>query len=161
MIRTLQEKGRHWRKDQSSSVAASNRDHLPSLLGCSLFGANFHSSTLVFLFISGILTGDVHPIHIHLVRFQVLNRQPFDVNTYLQTGKMIFTGMPIAAESNERPAWKDTIKTYPGYLTRVIQKFDLPPGTQTTPGQEFRYVWHCHILEHEDNEMMPPYKIVG
>ncbi|HEY2392293.1 MAG TPA: multicopper oxidase domain-containing protein, partial [Candidatus Angelobacter sp.] len=106
-------------------------------------------------------TGDVHPIHIHLVRFQVLNRQPFDVNTYLQTGKVQFTGMPIAPETNERPAWKDTIKTYPGYITRVIQKFDLPPGTQTTPGQEFRYVWHCHILEHEDNEMMRPYKVVG
>jgi spore coat protein A, manganese oxidase len=106
-------------------------------------------------------TGDVHPIHIHLVRFQVLNRQPFDVTTYLQTGKVQFTGMPIAPETNERPAWKDTIKTYPGYITRVIQKFDLPPGTQTTPGQEFRYVWHCHILEHEDNEMMRPYKVVG
>ena len=106
-------------------------------------------------------TGDVHPIHIHLVRFQVLNRQPFDVNTYLTTGKMQFTGMPIAPETNERPAWKDTIKTYPGYITRVIQKFDLPPGTPTTPGQEFRYVWHCHILEHEDNEMMRPYKVVG
>ena len=106
-------------------------------------------------------TGDVHPIHVHLVRFQVLNRQPFDVNTYLTTGKMQFTGMPIAPEANERPAWKDTIKTYPNYLTRVIQKFDLPPGTPTTPGQEFRYVWHCHILEHEDNEMMRPYKVVG
>ena len=106
-------------------------------------------------------TADVHPIHIHLVRFQVLNRQPFDVNTYLTTGKVQFTGMPIAPETNERPAWKDTIKTYPGYITRVIQKFDLPPGTATTPGQEFRYVWHCHILEHEDNEMMRPYKVVG
>ena len=106
-------------------------------------------------------TGDVHPIHTHLVQFQVLNRQPFDVKTYLQTGKLVFTGIPIPPESNERPAWKDTIKTYPGYITRVIQKFDLPEGTQAAPGQEFRYVWHCHILEHEDNEMMRPYKIVG
>jgi spore coat protein A len=106
-------------------------------------------------------TGDVHPIHIHLVRFQVLNRQPFNVQTYLQTGKVVFTGIPMPPETNERPAWKDTIKTYPGYVTRVIQKFDLPAGTPTTPGQEFRYVWHCHILEHEDNEMMRPYNIVG
>jgi spore coat protein A, manganese oxidase len=106
-------------------------------------------------------TGDVHPIHIHLVRFQVLNRQPFDVTTYLQTGKLQFTGRPIAAEANERPAWKDTIKTYPGYLTRVIQTFDLPLGTQAVPGQEFRYVWHCHILEHEDNEMMRPFNVVA
>jgi spore coat protein A, manganese oxidase len=106
-------------------------------------------------------TGDVHPIHIHLVRFQVLNRQPFNVQTYLQTGKLVFTGIPMPPETNERPAWKDTIKTYPGYITRVIQKFDLPAGTSTSPGQEFRYVWHCHILEHEDNEMMRPYNIVG
>jgi spore coat protein A len=105
-------------------------------------------------------TGDVHPIHLHLVRFQVLNRQAFDVKTYLQTQKLVFTGVPIPPESNERPGWKDTIKTYAGYVTRVIAKFDLPEGAQATPGQEFRYVWHCHILEHEDNEMMRPYKIV-
>ena len=106
-------------------------------------------------------TGDVHPIHMHLVQFQVLNRQPFDVKTYVTTGKMQFVGIPMAPESNERPAWKDTIKTYAGYVTRVIAKFDLPTGTVTTPGQEFRYVWHCHVLEHEDNEMMRPYKVVA
>ena len=106
-------------------------------------------------------TSDVHPIHLHLVQFQVLNRQPFNVQTYQQTGKLVFTGAPMAPESNERPARKDTIKSYPGYVTRVIQRFDLPHGTPTTPGQEFIYVWHCHILEHEDNEMMRPYKVVG
>jgi spore coat protein A, manganese oxidase len=106
-------------------------------------------------------TGDVHPIHIHLVRFQVLNRQPFDVKQYLQSGKLVHTGVPMPPESNERPAWKDTIKTYSGYITRVIARFDLPAGTQVAPGQEFRYVWHCHVLEHEDNEMMRPYKVVG
>jgi spore coat protein A len=42
----------------------------------------------------------------------------------------------------------------------VIQRFDLPSGTQAAPGQEFRYVWHCHVLEHEDNEMMRPYNVV-
>jgi spore coat protein A len=106
-------------------------------------------------------TGDVHPMHLHLVQFQVLNRQPFDTQTYLQTGKLVFTNIPIPPESNERPAWKDTIKTYSGYVTRVIARFDLPAGTQAKPGEEFRYVWHCHVLEHEDNEMMRPYKIVG
>jgi spore coat protein A len=106
-------------------------------------------------------TGDVHPIHTHLVRFQVLNRQPFDVVQYLQKNKLVFTGKPMPPERNERPAWKDTVKTYPGYLTRVIQRFDLPAGTQASPGQEFRYVWHCHVLEHEDNEMMRPYNVVG
>ena len=106
-------------------------------------------------------TGDVHPIHLHLVQFQVLNRQPFDTRTYLQTGKVVFTSPAMPPESNERPAWKDTIKTYAGYITRVIAKFDLPAGTVTKPGDEFRYVWHCHVLEHEDNEMMRPYKIVA
>jgi spore coat protein A, manganese oxidase len=106
-------------------------------------------------------TGDVHPIHLHLVQFQVLNRQPFDVKTYLQSGKLVYTGAPMLPEANERPAWKDTIKTYAGFVTRIIPKFDLPEGTQATPGQEFLYVWHCHILEHEDNEMMRPYKIVA
>lgn len=106
-------------------------------------------------------TGDVHPMHIHLVRFQVLNRQPFDVKQYVQSGKLVYTGIPMPPESNERPAWKDTVKTYAGYITRVIARFDLPAGTQVSPGQEFRYVWHCHVLEHEDNEMMRPYKVVG
>jgi spore coat protein A len=106
-------------------------------------------------------TGDVHPMHLHLVQFQVLNRQPFDTKTYQQTGKLVFTGIPMAPESNERPAWKDTIKTYSGYVTRVIAKVDLPAGTVTKPGDEFRYVWHCHVLEHEDNEMMRPYKVVA
>ena len=106
-------------------------------------------------------TGDVHPIHLHLVRFQVLNRQPFDVRGYLATGKLRFTGRPLPPETSEFPGWKDTVKSYPGFVTRIIQHFDLPPGTQVTPGQRFRYVWHCHILEHEDNEMMRPYDVVG
>jgi spore coat protein A, manganese oxidase len=106
-------------------------------------------------------TGDVHPLHLHLVRFQVLNRQTFDVPTYLQTGQLVLTGRPMAPETNESPAWKDTVKAYPGYVTRVMQKFDLPAGVKAEPGREYLYVWHCHILEHEDNEMMRPYKVVG
>ncbi len=115
-------------------------------------------STEIWSFVN--TTGDVHPLHVHLVQFQVLNRQAFDVSTFQQTGKLVFTGRPIAPESNERPARKDTIKSYPGYVTRVIQRFDLPHGASVTPGQELLYVWHCHILEHEDNEMMRPYKVI-
>ena len=105
-------------------------------------------------------TGDIHPIHIHLVKFQVLNRQAFDANSYLQNQKVVFTGIPRAPEANERPAWKDTVKTYPGTITRVIAKFDLPEGAQVAPGTALRYVWHCHMLEHEDNEMMRPYDVI-
>jgi len=46
-------------------------------------------------------------------------------------------------------------------VTRVIARFDLLPGVAPKPGEEFHYVWHCHVLEHEDNEMMRPYKLVG
>ena len=115
-------------------------------------------STEIWSFVN--ITGDVHPLHVHLVQFQVLNRQAFDVPTYQQTGKLVFTGKPMAPEGNERPARKDTVKSYPGYVTRVIMRFDLPHGAPVTPGQELVYVWHCHILEHEDNEMMRPYKVV-
>jgi len=115
-------------------------------------------STEIWSFVN--ITGDVHPLHVHLVQFQVLNRQAFDVATYQQTGKLVFTGKPMAPESNERPARKDTVKSYPGYVTRIILRFDLPLAAPVTPGQELIYVWHCHILEHEDNEMMRPYKVV-
>jgi spore coat protein A, manganese oxidase len=115
-------------------------------------------STEIWSFIN--VTGDVHPLHVHLVQFQVLNRQAFDVPTYQQTGKLVFIGKPMAPEGNERPARKDTVKSYPGYVTRVIMRFDLPHGAPVTPGEELLYVWHCHILEHEDNEMMRPYKVI-
>ena len=115
-------------------------------------------STEIWSFVN--ITGDVHPLHVHLIQFQVLNRQTFDVPTYQQTGKLVFTGKPMAPESNERPAHKDTIKSYPGYVTRVVMRFDLPSGARMSPGDELLYVWHCHILEHEDNEMMRPYKVI-
>jgi spore coat protein A len=106
-------------------------------------------------------TGDAHPIHVHLVQFQVLDRQPFDVDAFAATGKLTFTGPPVPPDKNERPAHKDVVKTYPGLVTRIIARFDLPAGTNIMPGLRYRYVWHCHILEHEDNEMMRPYDVVG
>ena len=115
-------------------------------------------------------TTDGHPIHLHLVQFQVLERRTFDLSYFMQTGVVRFTGAPIPPAPNERPAYKDTIKALPGLdadgnvtglVTRVIAKFDLPKGTRMRPGQKYRYVFHCHILEHEDNEMMRPYDVVG
>jgi spore coat protein A len=106
-------------------------------------------------------TADVHPIHLHLVRFQVVNRQPFDVKLYQTTNEIQFLGPPMPPEPGEQFAWKDTVKAYPGHLTRVVQKFDLPAGASTTSGAKFLYVWHCHILEHEDNEMMRPFCVVA
>ena len=48
----------------------------------------------------------------------------------------------------------------PGFVTRVIQRFELPSTASNAPGHRFRYVFHCHILEHEDNEMMRPYDVI-
>jgi spore coat protein A, manganese oxidase len=96
-------------------------------------------------------TDDAHPIHLHLVRFQILDRRSFDVAAYwMQNGELKYTGSAIPAELSEA-GWKDTVRADPGMITRIITKFEGFPG---------RYVWHCHILEHEDNEMMRPFDVV-
>jgi spore coat protein A, manganese oxidase len=111
-------------------------------------------------------TTDAHPIHVHLVRFQVLNRQKFDLNRFQSTGEIRFLAPPEAPAANERPAWKDVVKAFPGdpdngfgVVTRIIQKFELPNGISIPRGEVFQYVWHCHILEHEDNDMMRPMNV--
>ncbi len=96
------------------------------------------------------LIDDAHPIHLHLVMFQVLDRRPFDVEHFKQTGELSFTGDPVPPAANEA-GWKDTVRTDPGTVTRIIAHFGDYAG---------RYVWHCHILEHEDLEMMRPYEVV-
>jgi len=83
------------------------------------------------------------------------------VATFQQTGKMQFSGRAIQPERNERSAWKDTVKAYPGYITRVIAKFDLPTNAQVSPGKKLLYVWHCHILEHEDNDNAARFKVIA
>jgi spore coat protein A len=80
-------------------------------------------------------TMDAHPIHIHQVQFQVVDRQPFGGAT-----------RPPEATEN---GFKDTVIAYPGEITRVQAQFNLPGF----------YVWHCHIVEHEDNEMMRPFHV--
>ncbi|HEY1805985.1 MAG TPA: multicopper oxidase domain-containing protein [Terracidiphilus sp.] len=97
------------------------------------------------------LTDDSHPIHLHLVRFQVLDRRRFDTFEFQSTGKMRYTGEPQLPAPEER-GWKDTVRADPAMVTRIIVPFE---------GYAGRYVWHCHILEHEDNEMMRPYEVVA
>jgi spore coat protein A len=93
------------------------------------------------------LTIDTHPIHIHLIDFFILNRQPFDVQHFKRTGKIRFTGPPVPPAPYERGR-KDTVRAESGKVTRIITtRFGPYTGN---------YVWHCHILEHEDNEMMRP-----
>jgi spore coat protein A len=96
------------------------------------------------------ITDDSHPIHLHLVRFQILDRRPFDVFTYLNERQLKYTSDPIPPDPNES-GWKDTVRADPGMVTRIIIRFE---------GYAGRYVWHCHVLEHEDYEMMRPYDVV-
>jgi FtsP/CotA-like multicopper oxidase with cupredoxin domain len=146
-------------------------------------------------------TADAHPIHIHLIQFQLMNRQAFNVTQYRQTYDALFPGGLFAPgfgppnnyntpngagavggnpdvgpylQDGIRPplpeeaGWKDVFKMFPGEVTRVVVRFTpqanavgtTVAGTNyfsfdptTGPG----YVLHCHILDHEDNEMMRPY----
>ena len=94
-------------------------------------------------------TADAHPMHVHETTFEVINRQALVTN---EDGE---TEPPSRLVGDPRPpeAWesgfKDTVIAYPGEVTRIKAKF-------SNPGQ---FVWHCHIVEHEDNEMMRPYRI--
>ena len=105
-------------------------------------------STEIWSFIN--LTDDSHPIHLHLVRFQVLDRRPFDLPVFQLTKKIVYTAEALPLPANEL-GWKDIVRVDPLTVTRIIVKFEGFTG---------RYVWHCHMLEHEDNEMMRPYEIV-
>jgi spore coat protein A len=96
------------------------------------------------------LTDDSHPIHLHLVRFRILDRRTFDVFDYQAKGVLRFTGPAQPPEPLES-GWKDTVRADPGMVTRIMIPFE---------GYAGRYVWHCHILEHEDNEMMRPYEVL-
>jgi FtsP/CotA-like multicopper oxidase with cupredoxin domain len=129
-------------------------------------------------------TVDAHPMHLHLVQFQVVSRQPFNVKGYRQATGLNnlaaggpFAAVPIAPylfggargpDANET-GWKDTAKSFPGEVLTVVARWDgrwpaaphndlntglpLPYWESVTSGP---YVWHCHIVDHEDNEMMRP-----
>jgi spore coat protein A len=104
-------------------------------------------------------TVDAHPIHMHLVKFRVANRQAFNGTVQQKpmpngwTGVTLsapptLSGLPSPAPLTEQ-GWKDTVVCPPGYVTRVIATFSKP-GT---------YVYHCHILGHEEHDMMRWFKV--
>lgn len=130
------------------------------------------------------LTADTHPMHLHLVAFQLLSRQKFDVVKYQSAYNKknpvipaLFTtnpkvspylmGKSLPPDANEN-GWKDTIRMNPGEVTRIAVRF----APTDTPANDFNaqfpfdpskgpgYVWHCHIIDHEDNEMMRPYNVI-
>jgi bilirubin oxidase len=94
-------------------------------------------------------TADAHPIHLHQVQFQVVDRQPLAADGEgISTPPATFAGPPLPPEEWET-GFKDTVISYPGQVARIKARFDIPG----------RFVWHCHIVEHEDNEMMRPYQV--
>jgi len=149
-------------------------------------------------------TADAHPIHLHLVQFQLVSRQSFNLSKFMKSYNMTFTGgmyipsvgppLPYnrlnadgaiggnpaitpflqgkanPALLNER-GWKDTYVVYPGEVTTFVIRYaptDLPLSTPPenllfafNPAEGPGYVWHCHIIDHEDNEMMRPYRVVS
>ena len=147
------------------------------------------------------LTADAHPIHLHLVQFQLVGRQPFNTTKYNVAYNAAFAGgaylpsvgppLPyntantdgavggnppitpylmkklVPANLNEQ-GWKDTYIVYPGEVTTFAVRFaptDVAAGVSATfgfdPSEGPGYVWHCHIIDHEDNEMMRPYQVIA
>lgn len=94
-------------------------------------------------------TGDAHPMHIHEVVFEVVNREGLVLDADGEVVEPIQLDGVITSPEPWETGFKDTVIAYPGQVTRLRAQFN-------TPGQ---FVWHCHIVEHEDNEMMRPYRI--
>ena len=93
-------------------------------------------------------TADAHPMHIHEVHFEVVDRQDI-VDRRGDPEVQVAPGSTATGPEPWETGFKDTVIAYPGQVTRVRIRF-------STAGQ---FVWHCHIVEHEDNEMMRPYRI--
>ena len=148
------------------------------------------------------ITADAHPIHLHLVQFQLMNRQNFNFNKYMKAYAAAFLGGlvleangpplgygptpatgnkyggnpdvtpwlqgPLLLPSPQEAGWKDTVVALPGQVTRLVVRWaptDIAVGDTTNsffpfdPDGGHGYVWHCHIIDHEDNEMMRPTQI--
>jgi spore coat protein A len=129
-----------------------------------------YGDTEVWEFIN--TTGDAHPMHTHLVSFEIVNRQPFNAKAYLAAFLAAppgtkpdvtpyLLGAPVAPPANEMGR-KDTARAMPGEVLRIKAKFDVPTGAiQLATGQTNpEWVYHCHILEHEENDMMRPLQVL-
>ena len=126
-------------------------------------------------------TMQTHPIHVHLVQFQIVQRRTFDIASYMNKWTSLngdpplnhatinvesldpyFTNAPTGPTASEQ-GWKDTVAVNPGETVTVRLRFTeqngnpFPFDAAEGPG----YVWHCHLLEHEDNEMMRPFIVIA
>jgi len=94
-------------------------------------------------------TGDAHPMHIHEIVFEVVNREGLVLDANGDVEEPVQPDGAVTPAEPWETGFKDTVIAYPGQVTRVRAQF-LNPG---------QYVWHCHIVEHEDNEMMRPFRV--
>ena len=116
-------------------------------------GLSFHDitekpmlgTTEIWRFIND--TGIAHPMHMHLVQFQILDRQP-----YMWMGQTPIGIGNATPPVPEEAGWKDTVAVNPGEMVRVIARFDDYTG---------KFAYHCHMLEHEDHDMMRQFEVVG
>lgn len=95
-------------------------------------------------------TDDAHPMHLHLVQFRILERQGFNTTAF-HNGTLELVGAPRLPAANEA-GWKDTAVVSPGEVLTIVVRFE---------GYTGRYAFHCHMLEHEDNDMKRPYEVVS
>ncbi|CAI5989594.1 unnamed protein product [Closterium sp. NIES-65] len=112
------------------------------------------------------LSADAHAMHLHLIQHRAISRRPFDIAKF-QAGKCSFkdksktscyTGPAVDVNANER-GWKDTTLSQPGEVLTIYTPFYQQSGVKTFEFDASRgpgYVWHCHMLEHEENDMMRP-----
>lgn len=130
----------------------------------------FLGSTEIWEFIN--LTPDAHPMHIHLIKFKVLELQAFNLTLYEEGGcdrfERDYRGPGSCITTDSVPpmmyhaGWKDTVTSLPGYITRLVLHWspeyggEFPFDATAAPG----YLWHCHILDHEDNDMMRPISLI-
>jgi spore coat protein A len=110
-------------------------------------------------------TGDTHPIHLHLVHFQVIGRQAFDADRYRRDwignhapdsgpepiSPLPYLKGPVLAPESDETGFKDTVRAAPGQVTSIVVRFGDYAGV---------YPWHCHILDHEDNAMMQRFEVI-
>ena len=134
------------------------------------------------------LTADTHPIHLHLVQFQLASRQAFDAARYASDWTLLngepplmdptialgigpYVTLPPEPPADNETGWKDTVRANPEQVTRIRVRYapqdadlsEAVPGINLYPFDPTYgpgYVWHCHILDHEDNEMMRPYRVI-
>jgi spore coat protein A len=115
-------------------------------------------------------TADTHPMHFHLVNVQVLQRHAFDVVNFVPGNPPALVGTPRPPDDNEK-GWKETVRMNPGEVTSIVMRismspvpFDVPDSPRlasyTPPIHGAEYVWHCHILEHEEHDMMRPFVVI-